>query len=317
MLRKPDGLQSHVTGPGDSNQLVWRSIETDHDANEPNWRVKKRRSMASGQSILSGSEQSRIYHDWVEGGKPHHFVCSECRLPEKLIGCTTCCRSYHASCLSLPGNQMAGYFYCSACKEQAWDRVPPSPPPPLLSQPLTPDTRGAPRENTPDSSESLFSKTNHRAGDGHPPTSQSPPMVSRRPMSGIPSMQTDAYEHGPLLQQPAPISDLYPHLLAYLSDSRPPRSSSAASAVQPEFFYQLDLMMREVQAYRALLDKTATLREEFARVQTENIQLRTYLNARLPLQEPTFSGASTCVSTPRPLPETSGRSWDSIVLDIM
>jgi hypothetical protein len=76
-------------------------------------------------------------------------------------------------------------------------------------------------------------------------------------------------------------------------------------------------MMKEIQSHRSLLQKTAVLREEFARVQTENVQIRTYLNSRLPSREPTFSTPPTFAPIPRPATDTSGRSWDSIALDLI
>lgn len=123
---------------------------------------------------------------------------------------------------------------------------------------------------------------------------------------------TDAFEHDHLSTNLPPITEMYSHVMALLA-----RPGGQDMIGHPEFIHQLDLMMKEVQSHRSLLQKTAVLREEFARVQTENIQIRTYLNSRLPSREPTFSTPSIFSPIPRPAPDTSGKSWDSIVLDLI
>ncbi|OKO90329.1 hypothetical protein PENSUB_13462 [Penicillium subrubescens] len=123
---------------------------------------------------------------------------------------------------------------------------------------------------------------------------------------------TDAFEHDHSSTNLSPIADMYPHILGLLA--QPDRQDMSGN---PDFIYQLHSMMQEVQSHRSLLQKAAVLREEFSRVQTENIQIRTYLNSRLPSREPTFLTPSTFSPIPRPSPDTSGRSWDSIVLDLI
>jgi hypothetical protein len=124
--------------------------------------------------------------------------------------------------------------------------------------------------------------------------------------------ETDAFEHDHLSTNLSPITEMYPHILGLLAQ---PDTQDVTR--QPEFIHQLHSMMLEVQSHRALLQKAAVLREEYSRVQTENIQIRTYLNSRLPSREPNFSTPSIFSPIPRPTPETSGKSWDSIVLDLI
>lgn len=61
----------------------------------------------------------------INAGKPHNLVCSEYRLPENLIGCGPCCRAYHPQCLSA-ANTASNFSHCPPCKENGWDRAPPS-----------------------------------------------------------------------------------------------------------------------------------------------------------------------------------------------
>jgi cell shape-determining protein MreC len=99
--------------------------------------------------------------------------------------------------------------------------------------------------------------------------------------------------------------------LAHLYQPDPDRGS----VHRPEFLHQLNLMTREVEFHRSLLRKMATLREEFSKIQTENKQLRVYLNSRFP-RDGNFA-ASNFSGYPRPSADTAGKSWDSIVMDLI
>ena len=100
----------------------------------------------------------------IYAGKPHNFVCSECRLPENLIGCGTCCRAYHPQCLSA-AKTASNLFHCPSCKENAWDRVSPS----LQVSSAPTNSRGA----TPGSS---FQRTE--------PPSRETPGIQGSPLTG-------------------------------------------------------------------------------------------------------------------------------------
>lgn len=86
---------------------------------------------------------------------------------------------------------------------------------------------------------------------------------------------------------------------------------------QSEFMHQLGLMMKEVESHRSLLGKMAILREEFDRIQTENVQIRTYLDSRLPSMEPRLASPPAFSLIPRPSADTTGKSWDSIILNLI
>lgn len=52
-----------------------------------------------------------------------------CHLPENLVGCETCCRSYRAQCLlSAVNPRVFDNFHSSSCRENGWDRAPPRSP---------------------------------------------------------------------------------------------------------------------------------------------------------------------------------------------
>lgn len=245
---------------------------------------------------------------YLAAGKEHVFVCSGCYLPENLIGCETCCRSYHPRCLPTTAAPMPQEsFHCPSCKAKGWDRVPPSLPAPTSSPRPSRDT-------TPVASSGI---TTPSYGDTSS-SGRASPWAGMTSISGISAAygfvpeDTDAFEHDHLSINLSPITEMYPHILALLAQ---PGMQDVTR--QPDLIRQLHLMMQEVQSHRSLLQKTTVLREEYSRVQTENLQLRTYLNSRLPSREPSFSTPSSFSSIPRPAPDTSGRSWDSIVLDLI
>lgn len=198
-------------------------------------------------------------------------------------------------------------FHCPSCKAKGWDRAPPS-------LPATTSSSSTSRDPTP-TAPSGFISPSYRAASGSVQASPWPgtnniPEVSST-MDFVPE-GSDAFEYDHSSTNISPITDMYPHILALLA--QPDRQDMTG---HPEFIHQLHCMMQEVQSHRSLLQKAAVLREEFSRVQTENIQIRTYLNSRLPSREPAFSTPSTFSPIPRPSPDTSGRSWDSIVLDLI
>jgi hypothetical protein len=224
------------------------------------------------------------------------------------MGCETCCRSYHAQCLPTTAPTMPlESFHCPSCKAKGWDRAPPSLPAP-------PSSSRTSRDATPIASSGFISPSyGSVSGSG-----RASPWASTNNIPGISSAMdfvpegADAFEHDHLFTNLSPITDIYPHVLALLAQ---PDLQDVTR--HPEFIHQLHSMMQEVRSHRSLLQKTAVLREEFSRVQTENIRIRTYLNSRLPSREPAFSTPSTFSPIPRPSPDTSGKSWDSIVLDLI
>jgi len=289
------------------------SIETDtaESSFQTRWR----------KTVLSESEQSRIYRDWisrfiphfscrahidilislVDAGKPHNFVCSGCRLPENLIGCETCCRAYHRQCLS--ANLVSEFFHCPSCKQKTWNRAPPLPPPSLAST-VSPDATPG---NSFQRTEPLVKET--PSIQGSPMTGYNTPECAE---STAPPGKGDDFEAEYPDDLP-PVFEMYSQVLAHLYQ---PDANRGASVLQPEFLHQLNLMVREVESRRSLLQRMTTLREEFSRVQTENMQLRADLNAHLPRARD-FTSTPNLSRFPRPSADTVGKSWDTIVMDFI
>lgn len=220
-------------------------------------------------------------------------MCSKCYLPERLLGCGTCCRSYHVQCLPYGQAQEQSFmFHCPFCKTRGWDQAPPRLPASTAgSQDVTPNA------SAPASTNNSPLMTRHNIPDG--------------PSSTFTSPHEDDYERAHPSEDLPGISELYPQVQAYLAQTDAPGHHS-------DFQRQIAGMLQEAESYRILLRKTAALREEFTRVQTENVQLKTYLNSRLPTREPLVSSPSTFPSNiPRPSSDTNGKSWDSIVLDLI
>ncbi|CEO59726.1 hypothetical protein PMG11_04391 [Penicillium brasilianum] len=309
MLRRSQESDLNFDHQGYSVCAVRQSIETDPIAYRPGSRQSQAAWRSSSKpNGLPEQEQSRIYHDWITAGKEHVFVCSGCYLPENLIGCETCCRSYHAQCLPDTASPMPlDGFHCPSCKSKGWDRAPPS-------LPALPSSLNTSRDATPTAASGFIPPSYGSASSSSrasPWTGTSNMPVITSALDLVPE-SADAFEHNHLTANISPITDMYPHILAFLAQ---PDAQDVTR--RPEFFHQIHSMMQELQSHRSMLQKAAVLREEFSRVQTENIQIRTYLNSRLPSREPTFSTPSTFSPVPRPTPDTSGRSWDSIVLDLI
>ncbi|OOQ87273.1 hypothetical protein PEBR_17606 [Penicillium brasilianum] len=289
MLRTSQESGLNFDNQGYSVCAVRQSIETDPIAYRPGSRQSQAAWRSSSKpNGLPEQEQSRIYHDWITAGKEHV--------------------SYHAQCLPNTASPMPlDGFHCPSCKSKGWDRAPPS-------LPALPSSLNTSRDATPTAA-SGFIPRSYGSASG---SSRASPWAGTSNMPVITSALefvpegADAFEHNHLTANISPITDMYPHILAFLAQ---PDAQDVTR--RPEFFHQIHSMMQEVQSHRSMLQKAAVLREEFSRVQTENIQIRTYLNSRLPSREPNFSTPSTFSPVPRPTPDTSGRSWDSIVLDLI
>lgn len=234
----------------------------------------------------------------IDAGKPHNFVCSKCRLPEYLIGCGTCCRAYHVQCLS--ADAVPGFFHCSSCKEKAWDQEPPSLSAMSDSQDETP---GSSFQRTEPPSRQDGSNQETPLAEYDTPGFDAP---------NLPSGRDDKFDTDDLHNLP-PIFEMYSQILAHLYQ---PDANPTSSVHQPEFLNQLNLMVREVESHRSLLEKMATFREDFSRLQTENLHLREYLNSRLPIAG-TVARSSNFSEFPRPSADTIGKTWDRIAMDLI
>jgi len=168
---------------------------------------------------------------------------------------------------------------------------------------------------------SVRNSQNHDSPSGTPQAyGDESPLGSQRKLSGVPRMPApglnridESSAHGTPTELP-PISEMYPHLLEYLAL---PGDGTDQPAQGAQFKHQLNLMMQEIESHRALLREKANLEEEYCRTQSENAQMKAYLDSRLS-REPTVASPSTFShSIPRPPVQRSEKSWDSIALDLI
>ncbi|KGO74224.1 Zinc finger, PHD-type [Penicillium italicum] len=287
MLRKQSIL---LDSQYDSSDPLVRSIE-DHD--QIRWG-----SISSTQPVLSGPEQIRVYHEWIDAGKPHNIVCWECRLPDSLIGCQTCCRSYHTACL-LDVVRSANNSHCPSCRARAWDRVPPQFPVPSP----VPSTGGTTQSCHSD----LSSGNIPIRGDRSPAA----PRMMNHPISS----RTDGNNSHDTPAEVFTVTDTYPQLLEYLAL---PDAETDHHAQSSQFKHQLRMAIREIESNRASIRDKANIREEdYSQLQRENAQIKAYLDSRhLPQDSaiPSPSVASRNIS--RPASEQRGKAWDSLARDL-
>lgn len=268
----------------------------------------KAASIKNGFVCYHNPEMILLLLTFSGAGRPHNIVCSECRLPDSLIGCQTCCRSYHTACLA-DVVRSANAFYCPSCRERAWDHAPPQ-----FS--LPPSASGSPRGTnsgvqSPQKQDSPFGSTSIRA-EGSPAPPRPTFSFSRMAPPGL--NRIDDYDSGLAPDKLPPVAEMYPQVLEYLN--RP--GAQTDQFAQLQFKNQLGLMMKEIESYRSLLQDQANLREDHLRLQTENTKIRAYLNSSLAPREPALASPSTFShSIPRPPTETRGKSWDSIALDLI
>ncbi|KAL3480778.1 hypothetical protein BJX99DRAFT_204552 [Aspergillus californicus] len=246
--------------------------------------------------VSSNVTESDIYQKWLALGKPHMFICFQCREPGNMIPCSTCCRSYHKSCLSL-GTQFPASkadFHCPACRVRDWHRTPPT------SERLI--STNAPDSSTPivcggqngvgtvDSMVPLSSRRLDFSQPGsHGPRSTS--MVSSPPVSLDPSVYAQARE---LLLR-------YGHF---------PESQQFSM----DLLMKLGSMMNELDARKQQVQDAMA---ENAHLRQDNSNIRAYLDLNLATGRPTASSNGDLSSISRPSADTEGKSWDRIVIDLI
>ncbi|KAJ5941819.1 Zinc finger PHD-finger [Penicillium verrucosum] len=293
MLRTPSVI---VDSQCESSTPLIRSIE-DHD--QIRWG-----SISSTQPVLSGPEQIRVYHEWIDAGKPHNVVCWECRLPDSLIGCQTCCRSYHTACL-LDVVRSANNFYCPSCRARAWDYAPPQ-----FSVPSpAPSTGGTTPNYHPDPSGNIPIR-----GDRSPTASQRKSSAAPRMMPPTLTRVDELNSRG----TPAEVfsvAETYPQLLEYLAL---PDNETQHHAQPSQFKHQLGMAIKEIESNRASIRDRVNIREDYPRLQRENAQVKAYLDSKRPPRDtaiPSPSAVSHNIIS-RPASEQRGKSWESLALDM-
>ncbi|KAJ5971582.1 uncharacterized protein N7479_001500 [Penicillium vulpinum] len=302
MLRKPSILVDSQCGK--SNPLA-QSVE-DNDVHPRSFPIRWG-SISSTRPVLSGPEQIRVYHEWIDAGKPHNVVCWECRLPDSLIGCQTCCRSYHTACL-LDVVRSANNFHCPSCQARAWDHAPPQFPVPPSPAPSTGGT-------TPISRSDPLSGNIPIQGDKSS-------TISRRKSSVVPRMmppptlnRIDEVDACSTPAEVSPVAEMYPQLLEYLAL---PDAAAGNLAQSSQFKHQLGMAMKEIESNRASMRDKANIREEYSRLRRENAQIKAYLDSRGSPRDTAIPSPSTVLhsTTQRPVSEQRGTAWDSIAADL-
>lgn len=268
-----------------------------------------------GALTLSEPEQTSIYYEWTSelpsinpcssinvfsgAGKPHNLICSECYKPNHLMFCETCCRSYHAECLRSEGSTgILTIFHCPSCKVKKWDHVPPqfSSRSPSVFRSTTPGGDAARQDGHP-----------ARAMSGHEPRTSEKPLSRFR---GLPGHQSpdEQHQHARAIQA-LPYVDRLAQARHFLNENG---GFPAYQEYSPMLLYRLGEMMMRLESQDDLLREVQELREENARLHRG---LRIPTDSRWHLREPAPNSPMPNIA--RPSPDTTGKSWDRIVMDLI
>lgn len=237
-------------------------------------------------------------------GKPHNLICSQCRVPDQLLFCETCCRSYHTGCLpSSEFTAFPGNFHCPSCRDKSWDRLPPQVSrrsSPNVSRSTTPSGRDRSRRNSP----SRLAK----ASDHISPTASGTPLTGFPGSSGHTSPMEWQGAHG-AGQQSDNLSQALSQARSFLIEN-----GAASQEHNPMILYRIADMMEQLESQQRLLQEMQELREENMRLHQVNRELRVHAHSRSPHE---FAVNSPMPNIPRPAADTSGKSWDRIVMDLL
>lgn len=218
--------------------------------------------------------------------------------------CQTCCRSYHAECL--PTRDHAGLsrgLYCPSCRDKKWDHLPPQFSSPNNSRGASPSGKDDGKFQSPPG---YVMQSQHRS-----------PVTSRPPLS---DWQSSFRSSSPSINYQNNVNDLDQTLLSdklararqFLdeNDGSPPHQGYS-----PNLLYRLGDLMVQLESQQYLSQEVQKLREENARLQHANQELRLYAGSKPSSRDPTLNFSMSNI--PRPSPDTSGKSWDSIVMDLI
>ncbi|PIG85500.1 PHD finger domain protein [Aspergillus arachidicola] len=89
--------------------------------------------------------------------------------------------------------------------------------------------------------------------------------------------------------------------------------------IRPELLLKLASMMTELEAQQSLQQEVQELKAENVALRNENANFRGYFTSRLPTNEPMINSSSNIIPPifPRPSSDTSGKTWDRIVMDLI
>lgn len=225
-------------------------------------------------------------------------------MPDQLLFCETCCRSYHTGCLAL--SEVAvfpGSFHCPSCRDKSWDRLPPQfsrRSSPNVSRSTTPSGRDRSRRGSP----SRLAKT---SGHGSPIAS-GPPLASFTGPSDHASSNEWQVVHGAEQRSDHP-SQALSQARSFLIEN-----GAASQEHNTVILYRIADMIEQLESQQRLLQEMRELREENMRLHHVNRELRAYAHSRSPHES---AVNSPMPNIPRPAADTSGKSWDRIVMDLL
>jgi hypothetical protein len=236
----------------------------------------------------------------AEAGKPHNLVCSECRSPDDLMLCETCCRSYHARCLlDAARATTTGNFYCPSCRDKRWDQTPPL----INSLAASPDVS---RSSTPVPHPAIMHSRTGPAAILTTQTSLQSSLVHSSPV--------DSQQHQNVLSM-ASTSDIMSRARHFLiQHGKFPTSQD----FHPELLSNLGTIMLELESQQLLLQEIQDLREENASLRRDALKTKHHYPSRMPINDSVLNSPSHL--EPRiqtPSPNTAGKSWDRIVMDLI
>lgn len=221
-------------------------------------------------------------------------------MPDQLLFCETCCRSYHTGCLPSSGvSVFPGNFHCSSCRDKSWDRLPPQfsrRPSPNASRSTTPSGRDRSRRGSP----SRLAKSSDHISPAAPGT----PLTGFPGSSGHTSPMEWQGAHGAGQQ-----SDNLSQARSFLIEN-----GAASQEHNPMIVYRIADMMEQLGSQKRLLQEMQKLKEENMRLHHVNRELRVHAHSKSPHESAVNSPMS---NIPRPVADTSGKSWDRIVMDLL
>ncbi|KAL4737200.1 hypothetical protein BDV11DRAFT_192243 [Aspergillus similis] len=250
--------------------------------------------LASWIGDPSEAENHPLYKHWLDSGKPHNVICSECRGPNNLIFCQTCCRSYHGSCLPASDSAIeTSQFRCPACLAGRWDHAAQ-----MLNQLTSPATSrsATPFVRAPNSG--IISPAAEMASSVHTtPTARSGIQTPFRIMDN--AATPDAFD---------------PSILSRARDFlRAHGGFPESQEFSMDLLLKLGAMMTELDFHR---DQVQELASENAHLRQDNANIRAYLDSNLRTGRP-FGPGGDFSDISRPSSDTTGKSWDRIVMDLI
>ncbi|KAL4957633.1 hypothetical protein BDW69DRAFT_13846 [Aspergillus filifer] len=212
--------------------------------------------------------------------------------------CATCCRSYHRACLSpVSLSAQSAPFQCPACCSGQWTR--------LLA-------------SSDDLSTFVNASRAHRGTAmtyGATKGVQSPaaPMAAPASTQATPHEMQGASAADSLV---APFDAFDPSILTRAREFlRTQGGFPESQDFSPDFLLKLGFMMTELELHR---ERAQELVSENAQLRQDNANIRTYLDSNLATGRPVVNSPAGDLSfIRRPSPDTTGKTWDRIVMDLI